>query len=70
MISSVIKIKLKEVLEKKGKTLYRLQQETKITYPTLIKLNKGEGQGITFDVLEKICDNLDCTPNDLLVIEK
>lgn len=67
---SVIKIKLKELLTEKNKTLYRLQKETDITYPTLLKLNKGEGQGITFEVLEKLCLNLECTPNDLLVIER
>lgn len=70
MISGVIKIRLKELLEQKEKTLYRVQLETGITYPTLMKLNKGEGQGITFDVLEKLCKNLDCTPNDLLAIEE
>jgi putative transcriptional regulator len=70
MISSVVKIRLKELLEEKGKTLYRLEKETGITFPTLSKLNKGEGQGITFEVLEKICINLDCTASDLLAIEK
>jgi putative transcriptional regulator len=70
MISSVIKVKLQELLEEKKKSLYRLQKETDIAYTTLLHLNNGEVKGITFDVLEKICDNLECTPNDLLAIEK
>lgn len=70
MISSVIKVKLKELLEERKKTLYSLAQETGITYPTLHRINKGKVESMSLDVLEKICLNLDCTPNDLLVIEK
>lgn len=70
MISDVIRIKLAELLKIKGKTLYALAKETGISYPTLWKISNGKVQGITFDVLEKICDNLGCDAGDLLAIEK
>lgn len=70
MISNVVKLKLKELLEKKGKSIYQLQQETGVSYPTLHKIANGKPESISFKVLEKICDNLQCTPNDLLVLEK
>ncbi|MBA4185249.1 MAG: helix-turn-helix domain-containing protein [Acidobacteria bacterium] len=41
-----------------------------ITYPTLHKITNGKVEAISFKVLEKLCDNLKCTPNNLLNIEK
>lgn len=70
MISSVIKVKLKELLEKKKKSIYQLQQETGVSYPTLHKIANGKPESISFKVLEKICDNLECELTDLLAIEK
>lgn len=70
MISNVIKVKLKDLLEKQNKSIYQLQQETGITYPTLHKITKGKVESMSFKVLEKLCKTLNCTPNDLLEIEK
>lgn len=70
MISSVVKIQLNELLKDREKSLYALAKETEISYNALWKISNSKVQGITFDVLEKICKNLKCTPNDLLVIEK
>lgn len=70
MISNVVKIKLDEILKDKKKSLYKVQQETGVAYSTLWKLKEGKVESITFDVLEKVCTNLECTPNDLLAIEK
>jgi putative transcriptional regulator len=66
----VIKVKLKELLAEQNKSIYQLQQETGITYPTLHKITNGKVEAISFKVLEKLCENLNCTPNDLLNIEK
>lgn len=70
MISSVIKVKLKELLEKEEKSIYQLQQETGISYPTLHKIANGKPESVSFKVLEKLCDNLQCKLEQLLVIEK
>jgi putative transcriptional regulator len=69
MISSVITVKLKKLLEEKGKSIFQLHKETDITYPTLHKIASGKGEGISFKVLEKLCENLGCLPSDLLFYE-
>lgn len=50
--------------------MYRLAKDTDIAYPTLWKLNTGRAQRIGFDILEKICLRLDCSPGDLLSVEQ
>jgi putative transcriptional regulator len=70
MISSVITVKLKDLLEKQGKSIFQLHKETNITYPTLHKIASGKGEGISFKVLEKLCENLGCFPSDLLLFER
>jgi putative transcriptional regulator len=66
MISSVIKVKLKELLKEKDKTLLSLANETGISYNTLHRIKERKVQSISFDVLEKICVNLGCQTKDLL----
>lgn len=68
--TKMIDIKLEDLLLKKRKSLYALAKETGISYSTLWNISKGRVQGITFDVLEKICLNLGCKPNDLLKIDE
>ncbi len=69
MISNVIKVKLKELLKDRKKSLYAVAKETGVSYNTLHKINKSDVQSISFSVLEKICRNLDCKPNDLLELQ-
>ncbi len=75
MMFDVIKVTLEKALAKKkigGKkiSMYRLAKDTGVAYSTLWKLKTGRVNSIDFDVLAKICDYLECKPNDLLVIEK
>lgn len=69
MISNVVKIKLKELLKERDKTLLSLAKETGISYNTLHKIKKSDVKSISFDVLEKICLNLKCSASDILAIE-
>jgi len=68
MISTVIKVNLKQLLKDKDITLFKLAEETGVSYNTLHRIKDNKVQGITFDVLEKICKYFKCTPNDLLDI--
>jgi DNA-binding Xre family transcriptional regulator len=70
MISNVITVKLKKLLEERSKSIFQLHKETAITYPTLHKIASGKGEGISFKVLEKLCENLGCFPSDLLLYER
>jgi putative transcriptional regulator len=69
MISNVITIKLEELLEKSGKSLYRLAKDTGISYENLRKMKNGQATRIYLDTIEKLCVALDCELSDLLVIE-
>lgn len=58
-------LKLKELLEQKGKSVYWLKHETNISHATIYKMVNNETKMISFDNLEKICNALNCTPNDI-----
>lgn len=61
-----MRIVIDEILEKQNKSRYWLSKEIGYTYPSLMKLCNNETDSIKFDVLEKICIALGCTPNDIL----
>lgn len=63
----MIKAQLDEILEARGKSLYWLQQQTGFAYTTLWKLRTGKSDSIKFDILDKICTLLECTPGDVLI---
>jgi putative transcriptional regulator len=63
----MIVCKLKDMLKRKGWTRYKLQKESRITYPTLHALFHGRSKGYSADVLNKLCYALRCEPGDLLV---
>ncbi|MDP4144178.1 MAG: helix-turn-helix transcriptional regulator [Bacillota bacterium] len=65
-----MKINLNQILEKKGKTMYWLAEQTGIGYPNIFNLSKGKTTSVKFEVLELICNALECSPNDILIIEK
>lgn len=66
----MLKIKLDNILMERNKSRYWLYKETGITQQNLGKLATQQTTGIKFDVLEKICIALECTPNDLIEVIK
>lgn len=69
MLYRVIKVRLDDQLAKRKKTLYWLAKEAELPYLTVWRISQGKAKGITFDVLEKICNALKCKPGDLLELE-
>ena len=65
-----MKIYIKEQLQKKDISRYELAKRVGVTYPTIDNIYKGTTSSIKFDVLESICRELDCTPNDILIYDK
>ncbi len=61
-------INIKKLLKQKGKSMYWLAKTTGISYPTIHNLVNNKTESIKFEVIEKICSALNCTPNDLLII--
>jgi putative transcriptional regulator len=67
MKHSMILIKLNEVAEKKGRSLYWLSRNADIPYVTLWNMGQKESQSsISLPVLSKLCTALECRPGDLL----
>jgi len=63
----MILIKLNEVAEKKGRSLYWLSRNADIPYGTLWNLSQKDTQSsINLPVLSKLCTALECKPGDLL----
>lgn len=62
----MMKIMIDQLLKDKEKTRYWLAKEIEITYPNMSKLANGETQSIKFEIIENICNKLECTPNELL----
>jgi len=62
----MITCKLKQLLEKKGWSRYRLQKESGVTYPTLHALYHNKSKGYRADVLDKLCRALGCGLGELL----
>jgi len=64
----MIKVNIDELLEKNGKTKYWLCQNMNITSRNLNRIIRGETTSISFNYIEKFCELLNCTPNDLIRI--
>lgn len=66
-----MKVRIKEVAQEKGiTTAYQLQKLTGAHPSLAAKWYKNDLKMIGLDSLELLCKKLECTPNDLLVIEK
>lgn len=63
----MILIRLNEVAEKKGRSLYWLSRNADIPYVTLWNISQKQNQSsISLPVLSKLCTALECKPGDLL----
>jgi len=63
----MIQLRLNELLEQRGQTIYWLWKQTGIRYATIWQMGKGEVQRLNLDVLDRVCEALQCQPGDLLV---
>ena len=57
---------LKQVLDRKGWSQYRLQKESGISFPTIHALYHSKSTGYSQRVLGKLCQTLACNVGDLL----
>lgn len=62
----MIKIKLKALLAEKGVKQKDLVEMTGVRQPTLSAMNNNTAKRIPLNVLDAICEALDCQPSDLL----
>jgi len=64
-----MKIKLQEILDDRNISIYSLSKDIGVAQNNLGKLIKGETTSIKYDILEKLCNILNVTPNDIFEIE-
>lgn len=62
-----MQINIKSIMDKKGITRYELAKRIGVTYPTITNLYNGQGTSIKLDILENLCIELECTPNDIII---
>lgn len=65
-----MKITLNQILDSKGISQNQMAKDTGISTSTLRNLNHNRTTRISFDILEKICQYLECGIEDVLSLEK
>jgi putative transcriptional regulator len=66
-IAFMIRLQLNELLEQRGQTIYWLWKQTGIRYATIWQMGKGKVERLNLDVLDRVCEALECQPGDLLI---
>lgn len=64
-----MKLNVKEKLAAKNMSRYELAKRIGVTYPTITAIFNGDSTSIKLDILEALCRELDCTPNELLITD-
>lgn len=62
----MVQLKLKEILEKKKISRYRLQFMTNLNYPRINQLYKNTAKNISFEEIDILTTVLDCSISDLI----
>ncbi len=62
----MIKIKVPELMKKKGWNVSDLMRNAGVAYTTAHRLSKGEGDSISFEVLNNLCRIFDAQVKDIL----
>ncbi len=63
----MIKLEIETLLAEKGRTFYWLAKETQINHAVMSKLRHNQMVALRLDVLDRICEALECEPGDILV---
>lgn len=65
-----MQISIQSKLKELGMSRYELAKRIGVTYPTIDNIYKGTSTSIKLEILENICNVLNCTPNDILIWDK
>ena len=65
----MVKLNVLELLEKQGRTKYWLYKQLGMSYQNFNRMVNNETQSIKLERIETLCLLLNCTPNDLFVID-
>ena len=62
----LIEVNLKDILKEKRYTITEVAEATGITANTISLICNKKNNGISYKVLDKLCDFLQCEPGDIL----
>ena len=65
-----MKLRILEILEKKGKTKYWLYKQLGMSYQNFNRMINNETKSIRYENIEVLCQVLDCTPNELFSVKE
>lgn len=65
----MMRLKVMELLEERGKTKYWLYKQLGMSYQNFNNMVMNQTKSIRYDTLETMCQVLECTPNDLFTID-
>lgn len=57
------------LLEQRGKTKYWLYKQLGMSYQNFNRMANNQTKSIRYEMIETLCQVLDCTPNDLFEID-
>lgn len=62
-----MKLNVLELLKKKGKTKYWLYSQFGMSYTNFNNIVMNKTKSIKYENIEKLCEILECEPNDLFI---
>jgi putative transcriptional regulator len=65
----MIKLRVKDLLKERDRTLYWLRNQTGIRYATLLNMRNGKTSRMDLSAMEALCRALECEPGELLVLQ-
>lgn len=65
----MMKLDVLGLLEKKGQSKYWLYKQLGMSYQNFNNMVMNRTKSIRYETLETLCQILECTPNDLFVID-
>ena len=65
----MVTLNILSLLEKKGKTKYWLYKQLGMSYQNFSRMVNNETSSIKLERIEALCQLLDCTPNELFLID-
>ncbi len=63
-------LQVAQLLKKKGKTKYWLYKQMGMSYQNFDRMYNNKTKSIRFENIEILCQLLECTPNDLFLMEE
>ena len=65
----MLKLNALELLEKRGKTKYWLYKQMGMSYQNFNRMVNNQTKSIRYDNIEAMCLLLNCTPNELFLMD-